>query len=206
MVMKPAQPKGSGRAFTLLDAMVLVAALAAGFGAVRGWVILRSWIPQFDNGNLPPRLSGYRDAYTAFRLVLLLVTLAILPLSLRRPRPPLRDLWGRPGTVVPVAVALSLVACLADEGAFQHLVGFYYLYASPTMRLFNVVTQAVSVSRAATAVVVAWSALALAGRWKPEASWVGRLGRALGFAWVGSCLGYRAYELAMYWLYRQVVI
>lgn len=204
--MKPDQPRGAGRAFTLLDAMVLVAAVAAGFGAVRGWIVLRSWMPQNDNGSLPPRLSGYRDAYAAYRLALLPVTMAVLPLSLRRPRPPLRELWGRHGTVVPIVVALTILACLLDERGFPFAVGYYYLYASPAQRLFHVVNEAVSISRAATAVVVAWSALALAGCWKPEASWVGRLGRVLGFAWVGSWLGYRAYELAMYWLYRQVVI
>jgi hypothetical protein len=34
------------------------------------------------------------------------------------------------------------------------------------------------------AVAVAWATLALVGRWEPEASWVDRLGRALGAGWI----------------------
>jgi hypothetical protein len=195
----------SARVFTLVDAMILVASVAVGFAMVRGWVELRSRLPQLDSGPLPPRLLDIRDGFTAARMVLLSVTLAVIPLGLRTPKPPQGGRWGRPGMVVPIAVALATLACLLDEGVFPFVIGFYYLYASPEQRLFQVATGAVSISRAATAVGLAWLALALAGRWEPEISWVGRFGRALGFIWIGGCLGYRAYELALYALFRQVV-
>jgi hypothetical protein len=185
--------------------MILVASVAVGFAMVRGWVELRSRLPQLDSGNLPPRLLDIRDAFTAVRIVLLSVTMALIPLGLRTPKPPQGGRWGRPGMVVPIAVVLATFACLLDAGTFEFAVGFYYLYASPEQRLFQIATEAVSISRAATAIGVAWLALALAGRWEPETSWVGRFGRVLGFAWIGGCLGYRAYELVLYALFRQVV-
>jgi hypothetical protein len=39
-------------------------------------------------------------------------------------------------------------------------------------------------SPAAYGVAGAWLALALAGWWRPEPSWVDRLGRALGLGWL----------------------
>jgi hypothetical protein len=186
--------------------MIFIAASAAGFGMVRGWVVLRSALPQIDSGNLPPRLLGFRDWYTAARLVLLALTMAIIPIGLRHSGPPRLGRWSRPGTIVPIVVTLAIAACLVDEGAFQHAVGFHYLYSSPAQRLFIVISQAVGIARAATAIGVAWLTLALAGRWEPEDDWVGRLGRVLGFAWIGACLGYRAYELVMYWRFGIVVV
>ena len=204
--MNPPRSPASARRFTLVDAMILIAAAAAGFGMVRGWVVLRSTLPQIDNGALPARLLDFRDWYTAARLVLLAMTMAIIPLGLRRSGPPRLGRWSRPGTIVPIVVALAIAACLVDEGAFQHAVGFHYLYSSPAQRLFTLVSQAVGIGRAATAIGVAWLTLALAGRWVPEDDWVGWLGRALGFAWIGACLGYRAYELVMYWRFGIVVV
>lgn len=204
--MEPSDHKTPRRPFTLLDAMVLVAAVAAGLGAVRGWVELRSRLPQFDNGPFPARLQDVRDGYTAVRLVLVPVTLALIPLGLRAPRPPLGRLWSRPGMIVPVALVLAILSCAFDETGFPHLMGFHYLYASPAQRAFYVINEAISISRAPAAIVVAWTALALAGRWEPETSWVGWLGRGIGFAWIGGCLGYRGCEVIMYWAFGATVV
>jgi hypothetical protein len=38
------------------------------------------------------------------------------------------------------------------------------------------------------AVAVGWIALALSRRWKPEAGWVDRIGRALGCAAIGAAV------------------
>ena len=35
------------------------------------------------------------------------------------------------------------------------------------------------------AVTVAWTGLALSGRWQPEPNWLDRAGRLIGLAWVG---------------------
>ncbi len=37
-------------------------------------------------------------------------------------------------------------------------------------------------------VAAAWIALAFNGRWRPERSWIDRLGRGLGVFWLGSAL------------------
>ena len=38
---------------------------------------------------------------------------------------------------------------------------------------------------AGLAVAVAWLGLAASGRWRPQASWIDRLGRGLGATWIG---------------------
>ncbi len=46
------------------------------------------------------------------------------------------------------------------------------------------------------AVVGAWLALALSGRWRTETSWIDRLGRLLGWLWVGvTVLNWSGYYL-----------
>jgi hypothetical protein len=38
------------------------------------------------------------------------------------------------------------------------------------------------------AVAGAWLALALGGRWRPEPSWIDRLGRAVGWLWIAALM------------------
>jgi hypothetical protein len=205
--MNPPRSPASNRPFTLVDAMVLVAAAAAGFGLVRGWLALRSQPPQFDGGTVlrGAILADFDDWYTAARLILLVLTMAVIPLGLRHSVPTRLGRWSRPGMIVPFAVALAALACLLGEQAFPLAVGLHAVYATPAHRLYFIISEAVSIGRTATAIGVAWLTLALAGRWEREDDWVGRLGRALGFAWIGTCLGCRAYELVMYWWFGYYV-
>lgn len=49
---------------------------------------------------------------------------------------------------------------------------------------FNFPDWAIVESRVPAAVVAAWTALALSGRWRPEASWLDRAGCVCGGVWV----------------------
>jgi hypothetical protein len=108
--------------------------------------------------------------------------------------------------IVPIAVTLAVLLGLIDESSFPHIVGFHYTYASTPQRIFNLLTDTVAITRGATAVGVAWLALALSGRWESETSWVGWFGRVLGFGWIASCVGYRTYEAIMYLGYGRLVV
>jgi hypothetical protein len=41
----------------------------------------------------------------------------------------------------------------------------------------------------------AWIALALAGRWRPERSWIDRLGRAIGVFWIAAAIHFLIFPL-----------
>ena len=204
--MEPPPSSLKARGFGVLDVMILVAALATSLGAVRGWVLLRSRIPQFDNGPLPVQLKGFQDWFMVIRMVMLALSLAIVPLNLRRGGWRKLRRWGTPGTIVPIAVILSLLAGVMDQRAFPLVMNFYYLYASGEQRVFRLSFVMTDITLCSSAVAVAWAALAISGSWSRETDWVGHLGRAVGVTWIVQAVGYRLYEVYMYLGYHQVVI
>jgi hypothetical protein len=176
---------GSGqevtRKFTLFDAVVSVAALAVALAFSRtqltylwanlcaipirgsaGWAGVWSYL----RTRTDVTRSIVMFSFTPLYCFLFAWTLAFLVMRLRKPRPPLRNLVKQPGMVA-CEVLLSgmiLTFCLAlNEG--------YQLLAS------------VTVISTAFAIPVAWTSLALRGRWAAEPSWIDRLGRGLGICW-----------------------
>ncbi len=171
--------KPAGSRFTILDAMILVAATAAGIALLRatgfGVKELQIWMSR------PGITAGMRK----FELIqyglsvplpcLTTWTFAFLILRLRQPRPHMRRLFRQPGIIACSAAALAvsieagwILSLLATRSRFIQLETVFVGYA-----------QQVSFS-----VAGAWLTLALSGRWKSETSWIDRLGRALGFAWI----------------------
>jgi hypothetical protein len=131
------------RRFGVGDAMVLVAAVTIALGMGR---------------------EGCRDlkSVPASSLVvppLATLTVAVLVMRLRRPRPPLRKLVRLQGTA----------ACLMALSSAIFL-------------------PLVDASRDRTPLIVAgawaWLGLKETGFWRPEPTWIDRLGRALGWAWI----------------------
>ena len=94
---------------------------------------------------------------------LLGLTLAMLMLRLRQPRPPLVTLLRQPG----------FVACLAAPlGVFVFIEANYLggdFRPHPTV---------------AGLILGAWAILAVSRRWEAEAGWIDRLGRLVGAAWL----------------------
>jgi len=176
------------RKFTLLDAMVLVAATAVGLG----WFVA-------EHG---PELREIRafsdDWFGRLRRVVTVLALsipfavswtsAVLALRLRRPRPSRPRLACQPGAV---ACAVALMAFAVQKVLRAVSVPVAYCLSDPRTwsgwaddwersgRDLHVMIQLPGF-----AVLASWLVLRLGGRWRAERSWVDRAGRALGLWWV----------------------
>ena len=162
------------RRFNLGDAMILVAASALGLALAR--MYLPRFFPSFGGvafgqliGSTPWSATLSRSDVLVTILVMVLGasilftlcgTLAFLIVRLRRPRPPLRDVALQPG----------VVACWAI------LIAFCVEQVAPSLLVYPV------------AIPLAWAALAMSGRWRPEPGWIDRLGRLLGICWIATGL------------------
>ncbi len=186
----------SGRRFTLLDGMIVVAAVAASLACLRwvdskgnpwslfrevAWDFAGDWamIEQFASGLLtfaaPPAVAA---------------TLALLAMRLRQPRPRWRRLARQPG----LAACLALVLGWSAGAAFTVVNVLAIDRATPEFKDGTTYAQQAWVWALAFAewgsilggfaVLVAWSSLALAGRWRAEPTWLDRLGRLAGLGWV----------------------
>ena len=164
------------RRFSVLDAMILVAATALGFGGIR------TYSPAFYSypyTPIPPpswlSWSAVVLSNWAFYLSPLPAawTLAALVLRIRPLRPSMRRLMRQPGTVALLAatilIPLGVVHYLLDlHSSSWHDVPFQYTSFS-----------------LGCGVGTAWLMLALSMRWRAERSWIDRLGRVLGAYWIG---------------------
>ncbi len=197
-------PQASPRPFSLFDAMVLVAAMAFGLGGLR-----------VANSNLGELAEAFRESVTAivhpeegwsawawalyqiygiaasfsipFACAL---TLAVLLLRFRRPRPGIRRLSRQPGLAACFAAAVPLIPSLVG------LVGTA-IVGGPTPTVFPHGTEwdrwigyafILVPAYTGAAVLGAWSLLLISRRWRAEPSWIDRLGRALGLYWIALIL------------------
>jgi hypothetical protein len=102
-------------------------------------------------------------------------TFALLVIRLRRPRPRFRRLNRQPGFVACVAAGLTLLLCGATSlPLLAHGKDWVSFISYAPEVCF--------------AVVGAWLALALAGRWHTEPGWIDRMGLAVGVLWIASNL------------------
>jgi hypothetical protein len=177
-----AMPVAQSRRFTLADSMVLIAATAVGLSVTkpyaeflwdRSGAIMSHWAARAVatiNGLVPPTLAA--------------LTLAVLVLRLRRPRPRLRRVFRQPGAVASAAVATSAVLGALMVAYSAAVSG----WSDPNLPI------GITAAMAASLVTGSWMALAIGGRWHPERSWPDRAGRTLGWWWVGLVfLGLLAY-------------
>ena len=165
------------RTFNLLDAMVLIAATAAGFAVMRN-CSPEEFTSQYTP--IPPPTWLNWSSVVASNCALYLSpipaawTVATLLLRFRSPRPPLRRLMRQPGAVAACAAAPGIAI-----GAAHYLLELHDAYSVHSAP-FRDTTYALG-----WAVGASWIVLALSGRWRPERSWLDRLGLALGVYWVG---------------------
>jgi hypothetical protein len=173
------------RRFTILDAMIMLAAASLGVAIGRGqWSHLAHLRPR--NWDSPTSWAyGQYEIIMGFlwAVVPLLAawTIALLAIRLRHPRRRLRRAIREPGTAATVVSSFSLAVSLATytlsvlnfrkpmswsiDGAIEHL-----------FMLHN---------RHGCYVLGAWAVLVFCGRWKPERCWLDHLGRMLGASWIG---------------------
>jgi hypothetical protein len=142
---------------------------AESIGQLAGWL---PWQTPLNRQELERALLMTLLGYSSRFLFGLLIiwTPAILWLRLRQPRPPLRELMWQPGLVACGAAAL---------GYWLYLDLSYFLAPTPYVR-----------ATVGSIVVVAWLVQWMGLRWRPEACWVDRLGRVVGFCWVATTIGF----------------
>ncbi len=181
------------RPFTLMDAMILIAATAV---ALPGARIMMIGIGVASPGE---SLSGalidlcadgdYKGAGALLAYLSALVaaawTVAVIPLRLRRPRPPWRRLGRQPGFIAASAAALALTLLILVIARAWMVKGVAAFFVGD-IELSLVV---LGPSLAGAAVLGSWTTLILGRRWRAEASWPDRLGRALGAYWIAMGLG-----------------
>ncbi len=194
--MPPPSTTAPARRFTLLDGMIGVAATAVALpGTRRLWEALEGPV-----ADLPVEIAGgvARGMIREVGAVLLILsvpaaaawTVALIPLRMKRPRPPRRRLVRQPGLVATVAASITL----ATSGLVAAAVGamgnrapggnsFFWLNDRPTSYLVLVP------GLAGAAVLGSWLTLIVGGRWRAEPSWPDRLGRLLGLYWIALAVG-----------------
>lgn len=172
-------PETLRRPLTLADAMLLVAAMtpglillriAAGFGLFKAEPFRK----------LPPGRYFAEFLSVAGGCVLLSLTLAVLILAARRPRPTVRDVVGGPGILACLAVMVALVlplAYFATGVMTSHglVVNMIVPYNNMFGRLVN---------GAGPMIIGAWLALSVVGRWRLQPTWTDRFGCVVGACWV----------------------
>ncbi len=164
------------RRFTVLDAMVLIAAVA--FCLV---------IPSTFRTLLPARTYRGYDVRQYWLIVgsswLLVASLALAILAVVVPLPAGRRRFRQPGVLAVVLVALTLafneVQTLGHGATLYLTVGeafdnFWWVFGPIYDLAF----------RAGLAVLSGWLTLALMGRWRTAAGWLDSSGRFVGWAWV----------------------
>lgn len=200
----PDRPTNRARPFGIADGLILVAALAAGMAAGRGtdpitysrvlWGQLASEL--FEQ----PSFGLFVEAFYEIGSVLVVpgvsaLTLACLLMRVRGPRPDRGRLSRQPGFMACLAaapvIALAVVVVLAVRA----------LTDPDGPHLMQRVLEAISFGsiQAGAAVVWCWATLAVGGRWAAEPTWVDRLGRVLGGAWILLAVFYGS-VIAWIWL------
>lgn len=162
------------RRFTIADAMILVGAAATAFFGIRSGVSFSG------SGRL---IDSIIDV--ASYLLLSFGTAAVI-LRAVPPRPPLRRVRRQPGLIACVAVLITGSAwSIGLTISLEYAEPFYH----PVPALLPILIDRLpEVDRNALAVVVAWSTLALSGRWHAERFWIDRLGRAIGLLWIAALI------------------
>jgi hypothetical protein len=160
------------RRFTLADAIILIAAVAAGLGTAR------------INGDRYRQAIGDAAAVSASEQAImsifwpaLLMTVALVPLRLRPPRPVMRRVRRQPGFIACVAVGLAATFVILEWASSL-------FSRSPSWFAAHVFSLISSPWKIGPIVATAWLVLALSGRWQPEPSWIDRSGRVMGAAWI----------------------
>lgn len=160
------------RRSTLLDIMALVAATAMGAALVRSW---------YDY--LVAESEGRRDWWffgKAASWFLLPFSPICLVLDRARRRPPGAEGLCAPGLWANAAVVLAVLIRIGELVLDRWLRPLPDWEESWREWLPYPVWEEVW-----RIVLAAWCGLALSGRWRAEATWIDRMGRALGVFWLG---------------------
>jgi hypothetical protein len=163
------------RPFRVLDGMILVAAMAAGFALAR-----LCW-PERANFS-PHALREWASATVG--ATLLPCTLACIVIRLMTPRPKVGRLMCQPGMAACCAGMVAIIAGLCRP--VLSALRAQYFAGSPAARSFRFYHNFWYIHGIpiGPAVATIWIALALSWRWRPERGWIDVLGRIIGWLWI----------------------
>ncbi len=162
------------RRLTISDGLILLAITAVALAAARlSWDITT----QAFAGDSRNQERAYPDAIGWFALV---ESIGLIPLFLRRPRPPLRYLVCQPGLIASIAVAFTLF--LSAVTTFSLAIGAWLLSRTKFMGLPHILWRLSNPLLIGPTVATAWLVLVLTSGWRSEPDWLDRLGRFWGIA------------------------
>jgi hypothetical protein len=179
------------RRFQIADAMILVAATAMGCGLMLSIARMAKrspydWFAELISQEPWYDLVADSGKITALALLtmplVVMVTLALLPIWLVGTRLRFRRLARRPGLMASCASSLAMVFL-----ALPVLVGALAggVRCDGLSRLLALEEGILSATIfGGLAVLVSWMTLVVGGRWRSEATWLDRLGRAMGLYWI----------------------
>jgi hypothetical protein len=173
------------RRFTLMDAVVLIAATAVSLVPVRLY-LEGPWPPpltldDWSLGSLWTSAAALSRLLSPFAVGL---CLALPLLRVTEARPEWRRVMAQPGMVACIATVMATVLLL-----LKIVITHYYYHQSkwgppvPTIGPFLLRSP-----WNGEVVAVAWTILWLSGSWRPVSNWIDRTGRLLGIYWVTDSL------------------
>jgi len=174
------------RRFRLIDAMIIVAATATGLAWGRTDLVATVQAREIPTGivfsDMQTRPVVFADRMNTFRRGasrhLGCWTLAVLMVRLRSPRPRHFRLMCQPGML-----AVATATAYAVVGAAGFLLAFL-IRAKYKPAWSDYAGQAIDLHGTSKAIAAAWLILALSGCWRPERTWIDRLGCLIGLAWI----------------------
>jgi hypothetical protein len=184
--MEPIQGHQSSRRFGLADILIVMSALALTLSMLRiHWFTrftyriafwreatlellrLRDWsFAKLSRGQLAWTLAGQiiDEIFVGLlSAVLLGLTLVQPVLRLSRPRPPFREIMRQSGLVACLGIIIGTLIATDLSWLAGVDVGYWFILAALSLLL--------------------WPLLGVYP-WRPEASWIDRLGRAVGWGWI----------------------
>jgi hypothetical protein len=183
------------RCFTLLDAMVLVAATAVGLTLARPLSDEPFPLHHLKEGLLPGLAPLTRHVILGWSLVVTW-TLALLVMGWGRSRLLKRRRFATPG----FAACVVAVSMLGLEVAFAASYWAIRGWMGPSPRVNDYLALLRSLKHGAFiapsigfAVAAWWMTMALSSRWRPARDWLDRSGRVVGALWIA--LGFLMFHL-----------
>jgi hypothetical protein len=152
------------RRFTLIDAMILVAATAIGLSLSRVYFLQRP--THFRVAAISPLLATW--------------TAALLILRARPPRPNRRKLVRQPGMAACCSIAVAILFAMMDS--LIRAGKSYWKFG--TIDFSNYVLVVEATANVAPSVAAVWLVLALSGLRRPDPDWIGKAGRVIGVCWI----------------------
>lgn len=186
----------SCRSFTLLDAMLAVAAVAVSFYVLRlhHSQSLANDDYTFRGEHLRPWTKEWLIDHSAFWMGwtfcwLIPCSWFFLIIRLRQPRPRLRRLFQQPGMAA-ITSTTCFTAIAGSMYAIMHVIGKYVLvdssYLISVLSSYHLTGNQLEklVADGGIMALSAWIILALIGRCRPEPGWIDPIGRVLGACWI----------------------